>query len=82
MPILWLILAVILVEQAAPGLLGQIGGLFAGLLTSPAFLPGFAGASLAAAFWMSLGRSTLARQQRDAAIEKAEKQYQQDKGWF
>ena len=82
MPLLLILLAIILIEQAVPGFLGQFGGLLATLISSPIFFAGFAGASLAASFWISLGQSTLARRQRDAAVERAEAQYQKDKGWF
>lgn len=41
------------------------------------FWVGLFGMSLGGAFWYSLGWNSLAAQQRDQAVEKAEQQYQQ-----
>lgn len=80
MPLILIILAVVACEVAAPGFIASVLGPLIGAPLSPLFLAGFLGASFAAGFWMSLGRTGLAREQHGRALDKAEADYRRDKG--
>ena len=77
--VLFLIVAI---DQLAPGALAWLVYRGGAVLGEPAFWFGLIGASLAAGFWMSIGRTALAREQYHSAIDKAEKDYQKNKGPF
>jgi hypothetical protein len=80
MPLIIFVLIVLACEVAAPGLIASVLGPLMGSPLSPTFLAGFVGASFAAGFWMSLGRTGLAREQRGRNIDKAEADYRRDRG--
>lgn len=80
MPLLLLLLAIVLLEQTAPGALSGVLGSIAAAVLAPGALGGVALVLVFSALIYSAGRTSLAREQRDAAIEKAEQQYQKDKG--
>lgn len=82
MPLILFIILIVVLESAAPGLVAQLAQPFLGLIGSPLFFAAFAGTSLSASFWMSIGQTSLASRRRDAAIEKAEAEYRQEKGWL
>lgn len=76
------VLLIIAIDQLAPGVLPWLIYSGGAVLGEPAFWFGLIGSSLAAGFWMSLGRTGLAREQYHSAIDKAEKDYRENKGWL
>lgn len=84
MPLLIVVIAVvILLEVRAPGFLeALLGPLFRNEDPVRSFIAGAIAVVLTWTIPYSLGQTALARRQRDAAIDRAETQYQKDKGWL
>lgn len=77
------ILFVLWLEMAMPGFLPAVyDAIFANIDPVRGFLYGVIAVVLTWTIPYSLGRTGLARQQRDAAVDRAETQYQKDKGWL